>query len=215
MAQFSNRLCNPTPFPVKIKWHRGIRISIPPFQHVELTPDQTEDFRGNTPGWEAIQNEMQPLGIFLFNPNEDYNVQALRAIKSCLKAKSERVNEAFARQRDRRVAMGIDASDTVIKESLIQMGIDRIEKEIEILKSHVVPELEKALANTSDDTGFGSYDPERTLFVTDPIKEFPSKELLNIYLGLPENSEIKKKHLAFTTQLNKQEKVDGPRSENQ
>lgn len=187
----SNRLCNPTPFPVELRWHAGIEICIEPDGFVDLDVNQMDDFRQGKPGSEEVQLTMQQLGIFLRDADRSYEAQALEAIEGAISMKMARYNEVVQNLRRTRAASGLHDSDEAFEETLVQMGVARLREDTEVLKSRAKflrPHVEDEAAKTAVHQQF---DPERTLVFLDPPKVFPTKLSMQMFLNDPGNAAIK------------------------
>lgn len=187
----SNRLCNPTPFTVEIRWHAGIEIKIEPDSYVDLDVNQMDDFRDGKPGSEEVQLTMRQLGIFLRDADRSYEAQSLEAIQGAIGAKEARYNEVVQNLRKTRAAQGINDNVEAFDETLRHMGVARLKEDIEVLKKradflqpHVVAEEQKVAIHQQ-------LDPHRTLVFLDPPKVFPTKLALQMFLNDPGNAKVK------------------------
>lgn len=191
---YSSKLCNPTPFPAKLNWSCGINIRIEPFGSADLTMQQMDDFRDGKPGSAAVKSVLDHYGLFLYDTDRPYDNQALEALKRSVAAKKSQYNAGYQNLVDRRSAAGIAPDKKALESTLEQMGFVRLRNEIETLQKGIKI-LQKAVGNEPEQMRRAQYDPARTLFFTDPPKEFPSVAAMNFFLD--ENPDIKAKHEAF------------------
>lgn len=211
MSNFSNKLCNPTPFPGTKKWERGIEITIPAFSAVDLTINQVNDFRPGQPGSEAVRDELDAKGWFLLDPDRTYEVQALESIRRCIAKLSEQLSAVATRMQESMANLG-QKDPEIVEERLTQLGYGGgkgVRGRIESLKN-----LEKRYAAIVNEQSAQvldkPFDPTRTLFVEPGPQEFPSTTALEFYLD--ENPEIKARHIAFMKEFRKkQEDVSTPK----
>jgi len=195
--EFTNKFCNPTPFPVKLNYEKGINLRIPPFGEIELNINQVDDFRGNKPGSEAVLVETDFFGVFLKRPDKSYDSQALEAIEKSLNAKNTRYQDSVRRLREQRSASGFAPDEEALDEAVKHMGMHRLRDEVVLLKQQA-EKLRKIVAEEPVDSSTeANYDPKRTVFVMDPPTEFPSVAQMEFFLDLPENAQIKERHAAF------------------
>lgn len=197
----SNKLCNPTKTDVEIPYEKGVVIHVPADGSTTLTVQQMDDYRPDKPGAEEARRILDESGVFLEDPELDYDRQALKAIKNAIRAGERRFQEARDRLVEMHVAAGIEANTEapVFKEKLRKMGLLRLQERIEELKKR--EELyRQALGGDIDDSNFQpavpKLDPERTCYAIDPPREFASKTALNIFLS--EHPDIAKKHEALS-----------------
>lgn len=191
----SAKLCNPTPFPVRLRWHKGIDIMIPPMGDTTLSPIQMEDFRPGKPGSATVQQEIEIYGIFLYDTDRDYDEQALEALQRCLRARKIRYEEAVKSMRDRRAAEGSAPSEELLEQLIVSFGFDKQRDQIAILEKQV-KELQKVVSSRQTKTEDIEFDP-LTVYVLDPPRKFPSEAQLNFFLDLPGNEQIKAQHQAM------------------
>lgn len=173
---------NPTPEEQEIKWHKGVVITIPSDGHVDLSVEQMDDFRPGKPGSEEVQGLMDHKGVFLFDSDIDYDVQALEALKKCYKSHQNRYNDSVQSLRRERAAQGISESDDSFDEILRQLGLINLSVRIEVIKKRVnfyekvVGEKQEQLTRTNQ------MDPERTLFLVSGLpREFPSRAAKQLF----------------------------------
>jgi len=207
MPNVQNRLCNSTPFPVKINWHAGINIIVPSDNYVDLTIEQMDDFREGKPGSEAVREVMHHSGIFLRDADRTYESQALEAIKLSLRSKKSQYDGVVNNLRRSRAQNGITENAEAFEEILASMGYVALRGEIELLQSrskflsqHV--EVAEAVVHQS-------FDPERTLVFLDPPREFPSVVAMQMFLN--ENPDMQKQRDEYLSALKEAEDEAGSR----
>jgi len=203
MSNFSNKLCNPTPFPNMKKWERGIEITIPPFGSVDLTINQVNDFRAGQPGSEAVREELDSKGWFLLDPDRSYEIQALEAVRRCIKKLTDQLNGVVTRLQESMAQMGQKEPEIVEERMrLLGYGDKGMKGKIEGLKK-----LEKRYAEIVEEQSAQvmerPFDPTKTLFVTPGPQEFPSIAALEFFLD--ENPEIKARHVVFMKEFRKKQ----------
>ena len=201
----SNSLCNPTPWVVKLDWHQGIALTIPPDGSIDLSGqlgiDQMDDFRDGKPGSEAVREIMNHYGIFLRDHSRTYESQALDAIKASIRSKEGMYNDFINNMRRRRAAEGIVENPEAFEEIVRQSGYARVKTEIDTLKARV-RFLEKEIGDTPAAVR-EKLDPERTLMFTDPPRVFSTKLALQMFLNDPGNDKLKRQYEAYMTNFNK------------
>lgn len=172
----SNRLCNATGEPAEIPWHAGIVIIVPPDAHVDLTVEQMDDFRGGKAGSEEVSNTMRHKGVFLYDSDRDYDMQALDTLRELYTAKNNQVRESVQTLRRERAAQGVTETEESFEEIMRAQGLAQLQDRVEKIKQRIkffegiVEGKEEKLATTNQ------LDPERTLFLKEgPPREFPSK----------------------------------------
>lgn len=195
---FVNRLCNPTPWDAKLNWERGVNLRVPAFGHVDLTMQQMDDFRDGKPGSEAVMSTLDFFGLFLFDADRPYDNQAVEALKRMHAARKTRYNDAVNAITRRRTSEGVQSNPELLEELLQQHGYAQLRDSIGVLAEQIKG-LEKVVT-TEERSTRQKFDPARTVFVTDPPREFPSVAAMNFFLD--RNPEIKAKHVAFTQQAN-------------
>ena len=188
----SNKLYNPTPFDREIDYDRGVVIKVPAEGSVSLTVEQMSDFQEGRAGSEEALQKLTSQGLFLLNTDREYDVQAFEAINQCIKYLEMRYNEAVNTLQTMHVAANMDANpeSNAFKNKLKVMGLTRLQSEIVILRKRAGL-YSDAIGPQTEATPVPKFDPERTCFVTNPPREFPTKLALKIFLE--ENPEIKAK----------------------
>ncbi len=196
----TNRLCNPSPFPVKWNYDKGVFLVIEPDGHLDLAVEVMDDFRSDKPGYEAIKSLMDQFGIFLRDPTRPYEHQAIEALEAYVKVNQMTYDDCRNNLRRAAAAQGT-YDEKAFAETLEQMGyaalLERVNKakaRLEYYKEHVSEE--KVIHER--------YDPERTLMCMDPPKEFDSKIAMQVYLD--EHPETRATHEAW---LAAQERASG------
>lgn len=197
MASHAAKLCNPTPFFVELPWHRGIDIPIPPFGDAEITMQQMDDFRPGKPGSENVRSVLDFHGLFLYDVDRPYDNQALEALKRSHKAKKSQYDEAVKNLRVQRAQAGIAPQEAAFEENLRQLGYFRLHEEIEKLEK-AIEKFKTAVGEGPERSTRPQFDPDRTVMVMDPPRQFPSVAAMEFYLE--ENPEIKAKHEAFRSE---------------
>ena len=200
---FSNRLCNPTPFPCRYKYERGIVFNIPAFGEWELASvDQVQDFRTGQPGSEAVQAETSFHGLFLRDPNLSYDTQALRALKLCLKERSSQFAAGVDRIKNNLGAQRGSYDEKDLEEAIVRANFHSLRDQIKLLEAQI--EVYASVVSSEETVSLHKqYDPERTVFVTEPPREFPSKTAMRFFLE--QNPEILAKHEKFSAAASEHE----------
>ena len=194
---FTARLCNPSPFSVKLPWDRGVNIYIEAFGSTELSMAQLDDFRPGKPGSADVAQVLNYFGLFLLDADRPYDNQALEALRKAHAAKKSQHDAAVRNIIDRRAAAGVTPNDDALNETLEQMGYNELNRKIGILKD-AVKEFEKAVGSSPEQSLRRQLDPKRTVFVLDPPREFPSVAAMEFFLR--ENPAIKANHVAYNQQ---------------
>lgn len=189
---YAAKLMNPTPWEAVLDYDRGVRLRVPGFDSLSLTMQQMDDFRGDKPGSEAVEQVLDTFGLFLFDSDRPYDNQALEALKRMLAVLADRYRSAERRLRDGRSAQGISTDDDALNETLEQLGYGTVKKKVDILKAQI-KEYEKVAG--PERNVHAQLDPARTIFVLNPPREFPSVAAMNFFLA--QNAEIRAEHEAF------------------
>lgn len=194
MAVVAN-LVNPTPFDVAIPYTKGIEIRIPADGEVNLSMQQLDDFRPGKPGSEETQSILDFEGVYLQDSDLSYDFQALAALKSYVGTRQDRIKTFTERTKGSRVAGGVAVDDETMNELLDQAGygnmqeqVDKVLGRIKILEDIVREDETRGAVKMA-------LDPERTCFVTNPPRQFPSKTALKMFLS--EHPEVAVKHEAL------------------
>lgn len=199
----TSRLCNPTPFPVKFQWEPGRPIIIDPDGFAELTHEQLLDFRPGQPGSEEVRKQTDFLGIFLFDSDRSYDVQALEACRLASKVKNEEYKLRMQNLRNMRTAAGMRPDEDTMTELERQSGLYRLREESAALKARVEI-FGEAVAN-EETRSKEAIDFTRTCLATNPPREFASPTALKVFLS--ENPDVAERHFALVTAM--QENTDG------
>jgi hypothetical protein len=194
---YSSKLCNPTPFDVKLPWDRGVNIKIPAFGTADLNMQQMDDFRPGKPGTAAVKQVLDYHGLFLMDTDRPYDNQALDGLRRSRLAKKAQYDSATKNIRDRRAATGIAPNEEALEETLHQMGYVQLKQKIDILEK-AVAEFQKVVGDQPERNQRYQLDPKRTVFVLDPPREFPSVAAMEFFLS--QNPDIKASQEAFHAQ---------------
>lgn len=188
---FAAKLMNPTPWDVKVDWDRGIKIRVPAFGDAQITMQQMDDYRGNKPGSEAVNETLNYDGLFLLDADRPYDNQALEALKRCYAARKMHYDGAVRRIREARATAGIPNDESAFEETLEQHGYVTLRKKVAVLQKQI-SQLESAVK--PERSVREQLDPARTLFVTNPPRQFPSVAAMEFFLD--QNPEIAAEHEA-------------------
>ena len=197
----SAKLCNPTPWEVKLDWDRGIKIRIPAFGDVELTMQQMDDFRDGKPGSEAVQETLNYHGLFLMDADRPYDNQAVTALRRAHAAKKAQYDAVHRNITDRRAANGVAPNEEALEETLVQMGYNgpgSVKDKVTILADQV-KKFQDVIGPEREANVRSQLDPTRTVFAMDPPREFPSVAAMGFFLE--QNPTIRAKHDAFNQQI--------------
>jgi hypothetical protein len=194
---FSSKLCNPTPFPVKLPWDRGVNIKVEAFDSTELTMEQMDDFRPGKPGSADVKSVLDYHGLFLLDSDRPYDNQALEALRRAHAAKKAQYDSAVRNITDRRAASGVAPNPEALEETLRQMGYEELGRKIGVLKE-AAAKFQDVVGDTDDRNSRQQMDPARTVFVMDPPREFPSVAAMEFFLE--QNSDVNARHTAFNAQ---------------
>ena len=200
----TNRLCNPTPFLCDWQYDRGIHIKIEPDGFADLNAAQSEQFRNDVPGTESVRETMQMFGIFLRDLSVPYEVQAIKALKECIKFKDALYKDAERNLTNQAAAMGT-YEPRAFEQTLESLGYKRLQKEVEKLKKRLTFYESKVDKNILQRPMHKQYDPKRTLLFLNPPKEFESEIAMEVFLE--ENPEIATKQKAWIAQFAKAAKA--------
>ena len=184
----SNRICNPSPFDVEWDYDKGVQLKIPADGHLDLTVEVMDDFREGKPGSPEVQGMMNHYGIFLRDPSQPFELQAIKALEASIKDKQGQYNDAHGNLRRNAAAQGT-FDEGAFAETLHQMGYTALKAEIERLKGRLTQYTSRV---NTERIIHEQFDLERTLIFLDPPKEFDSKVQMEIFLS--ENPELKERH---------------------
>lgn len=194
MAVVAN-LINPTPFDVSIAYQQGIFIDVPADGEVNISMDQLRDFRPGTPGSEETKKILDFEGIFLQDSDLSYDYQALEALGAYVRERKDRIKTFTERTRGSRVAGGVAIDDTSMKEIQDQAGYTDMQKKVDKVIARI--KILEKIVNEDERKGSVQHtlDPERSCFVINPPRQFPSKTALALFLA--EHPDVKAKHDAL------------------
>jgi hypothetical protein len=194
MAVVAN-LINPTPYDVRIPYTKGIEIRIPADGEVNLSMQQLDDYRPGKPGSEETQLILDFEGVFLQDSDLSYDYQALQALKAYVGQRKDRIRTFLERTKGSRTQQGVGVDDATMEELMDQAGYGNMQKKVDKVIARI--KILEKLVNEDEARGSvaTALDPERSCFVTNPPRQFPSKTALAMYLA--ENPDIKKKHDAL------------------
>lgn len=201
---FASKLCNCTPWDVKINYEKGIVITVPAFGQVDLTMGQFEDYRPNTPGAEAVYEILDTEGVFLFDTDRPYENQALETLKKTLKKRMDLVTAKEKHYTDLAARQNLNFDQESLKNVWKQLGIDVVREKCEVIKRFI----EKYESVVKKETSVRRHvlDPDKTVFSTNPPREFPSKIARDFFLS--ENPTIAAKEEEFRAGMTRAEKAD-------
>lgn len=198
MANIQNRLCNASGFEVEIRWHAGIDILIPGDGWVDLEANQMGDFRDGQPGSEAVRETMDHFALFLRDADRTYEAQMLEAVQRSVRSKETLHKGVVANLRKSRLSEGLNDTAEVFEELLESVGQVELRKQIEALKRREKTLAKHVSAEAADKPVHEDLDPKKTLFFEDgTYKLFATEIALEIYLGEPGRTDLKKRHEEF------------------
>ncbi len=194
MAVVAN-LVNPTPFDVAIPYTKGIEIRIPADGEVNISMQQLDDFRPGKPGSEETQSILDFEGVYLQDSDLSYDFQALGALKAYVGTRQDRIKTFTERTKGSRVAGGVAVDDETMDELLDQAGYGNMQEQVDKVLGRI--KILETIVNEDATRGAVkmALDPERTCFVTNPPRQFPSKTALRMFLS--EHPEVAAKHEAL------------------
>lgn len=203
----TNRLFNPTPFPVDINYDKGVHIKIQPDGSFDLPNHMLIDFQGDNPGSETVQMLMNDHGIFLRNTDRTFEAQALECLRACRRSRNAHYEEATNNLRRSRAANGIIDNPEALEETFRQLGLAGetegrlgLREQVQRLDARIKA-LEKEVATQKTVVAAETVDPDRTLIFTDPPRTFETKFALQMFLSEPENKELKAKYTTWRKAL--------------
>ncbi len=194
MAVVAN-LINPTPYDVSIAYQQGVFIDVPADGEVNISMQQLDDFRPGKPGSEETKKILDFEGVFLQDSDLSYDFQALESLKSYVRERKDRIRTFLERTKGVRTQQGVNVDDDVMQELLDSAGYGNMQRCVDKVQGRI--SLLEKLVNTDEAKGYvgRTLDPERSCFVTNPPRQFPSKTALALFLA--EHPEIKAKHDAL------------------
>jgi hypothetical protein len=189
------KMINPTPFDVKIPYEKGRFIRIPADGDTELSMAELDDFRPGKPGSEAPKKLLDFEGVFLQDTDLSYDFQALQALNIAVRERETRIKDFKERTKNSRIQGGVAVDDTTMDEVVESSGYGTMQNVVDKLKARIV--VLRTVVNEDEHKGAvrQNLDPERTCFVINPPRQFPSKTALTLFLL--ENPDIAVKHEQF------------------
>jgi hypothetical protein len=177
---YAAKLCNCTPWDVKLPYEKGIVITIPAFGQVDITMQQFEDYRPNTPGEEAVYEILDTEGIFLFDTDRPYENQALETLRKSLKKREDILNAKVKSYTDLAARQGLRLEPDQINNVNEQLGVNKLKEKCDTLRKFIA----KYETVVQKDTAKRRHvlNPDTTVFVTSPPREFPSKVAREFFL---------------------------------
>jgi hypothetical protein len=175
----------------------GVLINIEPFSAYELHYTQMEDFVPTRAGWPNVKEDLEVKGLFVLDPDRPYDNQAYDAVKRSRILKEEKYRAGREEMKNAIARLGLQFSEENLTERLTRAGYMRLKKECEELLEQEkfyegIIKAEEVKVNKKF-----TLDPKRTVFVTDPPREFPSESAMIYFLNRAENKAIKEAHEAF------------------
>ncbi len=194
---YSSKLCNPTPFDVKLNWSLGVNIKIPAFDATDLTMQQMDDYSPGKAGSAAVKQVLDYHGLFLLHTDRPYDNQALDALRRARTSKKAQYDAAFRNIVDRRAAQGIAPNQEALEETLTTLGLTELDRKVKLLEK-AIDRFSAEVGDTPERSIRAQLDPKRTVFVLDPPREFPSVAAMDFFLE--QNPKIQAKQQAFNEQ---------------
>jgi len=198
---FAAKLMNPTPWDVQLAYEKGVVITIPAFGQVDITMAQFEDYRPGTAGEEAVYEILDTEGIFLFNTDRPYENQALETLQKTLKKREDLLNSKVKSYTDLAARQGLKLEPEQVHNVNEQLGVNMLKEKCATIKRFIGKYETVVQKDTSRRRNV--LDPERSVFVTNPPREFPSKVAREFFLG--ENPEIAAKEEEFRAGMKRAE----------
>lgn len=197
----TNKLMNPTPYEVKLPYNRGVKLTVPSDGELQVTMEQMADFREGQPGSEEVRKTLDYHGLFLFNSDLSYDIQAFNALQASVRTKKEMRREFIERLKNNRLQAGRPADDDTIEEAVESSGwgvnhklsigaqIEKLEARTKLL----ITKLQDAADNSKNRETF---DLTKTFFGLDQPKEFPSTTAMEMFM-IDQEANTLEKHNAF------------------
>lgn len=199
----TNRLCNPTPFPVDWNYDRGVHIKLAPDGFQDLRDvEMSVQFRPGLPGSETVREQMSQYGIFLRDMTVPYEVQAIEALRGFIRYHESIYNETTGNLLRKAAQTGMN-NEEAIHQTLEAMGYNALAQRIAKAKDRLKRYESRVDRSVLDRPLHKQYDPKRTLLFLDPPKEFESEIAMQIYLE--ENPKMQEKHNAWMAQFTQAE----------
>ena len=189
------KMVNPTPFDVKIPYQKGVYIKVPADGDVELSMSQLDDFRPGKPGSEGPKKLLDFEGVFLEDSDLSYDFQALQALNIAVHERETRIKDFIERTKNARIAGGATVDEATMNDLLTASGYGNMQKVVDKLKARVGVLSSVVDADAHKGAVKQTLDPQRTCFVINPPRQFPSKTALTMFLL--ENPEIAVAHNKF------------------
>ena len=190
------KMVNPTPFEVKIPYSRGIYIVVPADGDTDLSMEQLDDFRAGKPGSEETRKILQFEGVFLQDTDLSYDYQALVTLRAAVKERKDRIKTFIDRTRNSRIAGGATVDEATMEDLIQSAGYGRMQDDVDKLQARIDTLVSVVNEDEAKGTVRQTLDPNRTCFVINPPRQFPSVTALAMFLN--ENPKIKAEHDALT-----------------
>lgn len=194
---YSTRLCNSTPFPVRWSPSPGFNVNLEPDGTMDMSVEMADAFNPNKANHPSIRELMDSYGIFVYDPDREYDVQALTSLKAYVKLLDDMYKDAKLSQEKERAKMGHSNDEDKVNEILDRLGYDQIREKIAKCKKRIEA-LSKVTVAEDYKPGVKTYDPTRTIFVLPTPKEFQSPNMMKLFLD--ENPEIAEAHAKWVAQ---------------
>lgn len=195
----TNRLCNPTPFPVDWNYDRGVHIKLQPdgFQDL-IDVEMSNQFRPGLPGSETVREQMSQHGIFLRDTTVPYELQAIDALRGYIRYHESIYNETTGNLRRKAAQTGMN-NEEAIQQTLESMGYNALQLRINKAKDRLKRYESKIDRSVLDRPLHRQYDPKKTLLFMDPPKEFESEIAMQVFLD--ENPKVQERYNAWMSQF--------------
>jgi hypothetical protein len=201
---YAAKLMNPTPWDVKLPYEKGIVITIPAFGQVDITMQQFEDYRPNTAGAEAVYEILDTEGIFLFDTDRPYENQALETLRKSLKKREDILNAKVKSYTDLAARQGLRLEPDQINNVNEQLGVNKLKVKCDTIRSFITKY--EAVVQKETAKRLHVLDPDRTVFVTNPPREFPSKVAREFFLE--QNPDLAEKETEFRAGMKRAEEAN-------
>lgn len=211
---FTNRLVNPTPYDVTINWHAGIDIKVPADGHVDLSAEQSQDFRAGLPGSESVQELMKSKGLFVRDIDRSYESQAVEALEGSSRILDRQHQDFVNRLRQQRASQGISENPEAFEEIVKQFGHADLRERVKVMKERA-RFLRAIVDNEKRENTAAKIDPDRTIPFTDPPKIFDSPVALQMFLrdNVEGRAELKERWQAWHKQVTAPKKAVAEKAE--
>jgi hypothetical protein len=180
---------------VKIPYQKGVYITVPADGETDISMGQLDDFRPGKPGSEAPKKILDFEGVFLQDSDLSYDFQALTALRIAVRERKDRIKQFIDRTKGSRIAGGAAIDDDTLDEVVESAGYGNMQRNCDKLIARIT--ILEGIVNEDESKGAvrQTLDPERTCFVSNPPRQFPSKTALMLFLN--DNPELKAKHDAL------------------